>query len=69
MRGLPESLRCEEVEQMEKLLQVVLQRRSGQQQLVLQRVVVQHPEKLQQGGNKERHVDIVLQLRFNFSNS
>lgn len=68
MRGLPESLRCEEVEQMEKLLQVVLQRRSGQQQLVLQRVVVQHPEKLQQGGNKE-HVDIVLQLRLNFSNS
>lgn len=69
MRGLPESLRCEEVEQMEKLLQVVLQRRSGQQQLVLQRVVVQHPEKLQQGGNKEQHVDIVLQLRLNFSNS
>ena len=53
VRSLPEPLRCEEVEQVEKLLQVVLQRSSSQQQLVLQRVVVQHPEKLQ---NKEQHV-------------
>lgn len=39
---------------MEKLLQVVLQRRPGQQQLVLQRVVVQHPEKLQQETQRGR---------------
>lgn len=45
--SLPEPLRREEVEQVEKLLQVVLQRSSSQQQFVLQRVVVQDPEKLQ----------------------
>lgn len=37
---------------MEKLLEVVLQRSSSQQQFVLQGVVVQHPEKLQQGETK-----------------
>lgn len=41
-----EPLGREEVEQVEQLLQVVLQRGSSQQQLVLQRVVVQDPEKL-----------------------
>lgn len=49
---LPEPLGREEVEQVEKLLQVVLQRSSSQQQFVLQRVVVQNPEKLQKGETK-----------------
>ena len=37
---------------MEELFQVVLQRCSGQQQLVLERVVIQNPEKLE---NREKH--------------
>lgn len=44
---LPEPLGREEVEQVEKLLQVVLQRSSCQQQLVIDLIVVQAPEKLQ----------------------
>lgn len=50
-RSLPEPLRREEVEQVEELLQVVLQGSSGQQQFVLQRVVVQDPEKLRETQN------------------
>lgn len=42
----PESFRREKVEKVEKLLQVVLQRSSCQQQFVLQWVVVQDAEKL-----------------------
>lgn len=34
---------------MEELLQVVLQRSSSQQQLVLKMVVIEHPEELCQG--------------------
>lgn len=44
--GQPESLGREKVEEVEKLLQVVLQRSSCQQQFVLQWVVVQDAEKL-----------------------
>lgn len=44
--GKPESLWREKVEKVEELLQVVLQRSSCQQQLVLQWVVVQDAEKL-----------------------
>ena len=39
---------------MEQLLQVVLQGRPSQQQFVLQRVVVQHPEKLEQKTQRGR---------------
>lgn len=41
-----EPLRGQEVQQMEELLQVILKRSTGQQQLVLQRVVVQHAKEL-----------------------
>lgn len=63
---LPEPLRCEEVEQVEKLLQVVLQRSSSQQQFVLQRVVVQHPEKLRTGQTK-RNTSTTETRNFHFS--
>lgn len=43
---LPESLRCKEVKQVEELLQVVLERSAGEEQLVLKRVIIQHSEKL-----------------------
>lgn len=55
---LLESLRREEVEQMEELFQVILQRCSGQQQLVLERVVIQHPEELQR---REEHIQELIQ--------
>ena len=42
-----ESYGIEEVEEVEKLLQVVLQRRARQQQLVLDIVTIQESEKLQ----------------------
>lgn len=54
-----ESLRREEVEQMEELFQVILQRCSGQQQLVLEWVVIQHPEELQR---REEHIEELIQL-------
>lgn len=60
---VPEPLRREEVEQVEKLLQVVLQGGSSQQQLVLQRVVVQHPEKLQQEENASFKLQLTVQTR------
>lgn len=44
---LLEAVRCEEVEQVKQLFQVVLQGSSCQQQLVVDFVVVQAPEKLQ----------------------
>lgn len=44
-----EPLRGQEVQQVEELLQVVLKRSAGQQQLVLQRVVVQHAKELTTG--------------------
>lgn len=44
-----EPLRGQEVQQVEELLQVVLKRSAGQQQLVLQRVVVQHAKELARG--------------------
>lgn len=52
MRGdLLEAVWCEEVEQVKQLLQVVLERRSSQQQLVVDLVVVQTPEKLKRREN------------------
>lgn len=51
---IPEPLRREKVKKVEKLLQVVLQRSSCQQQFVLQRVVVQDPEKLQRSNKKKQ---------------
>lgn len=48
---LPKSLWCEEVEQMEELFQVVLERCSCKQQFVLKGVVIQHSEKLQHTGS------------------
>lgn len=47
VHSIPEPLWCEEIKEVEKLLQVVLKRCSSQQQLVLQTIVVQDPEKLQ----------------------
>ena len=45
--SLLEAVGREEVEQVEQLLQVVLQRSSCQQQLVVDLIIVQTPEKLQ----------------------
>lgn len=56
---LLESLRREKVQQMEELFQVILQRCSGQQQLVLERVVIQHPEELQK---REEHIEELIHL-------
>lgn len=53
VHSIPEPLWCEEIKEVEKLLQVVLKRCSSQQQLVLQTIVVQDPEKLQ---NKKRTI-------------
>ena len=51
-RTLPESLGREEVEQVEQLLQVVLQRSPREEKLVLQGVVVQDPEELGDRGQR-----------------
>lgn len=48
-----EALRSEEVEEVEELLQVVLQRGPRQQQLVFDLVPIQHPKEL--GGGVGRH--------------
>lgn len=45
---LPKSLWREEVEQVEELFQVVLERSSRKQQFVLKGVIIQHSEKLQE---------------------
>jgi len=42
----PELLRGEKVEKMKQFLEIVLQRSSSQQQLVVQLVLTQHTEKL-----------------------
>lgn len=47
VHSIPEPLWCEEIKEVEKLLQVVLKRCSREQQFVLQTIVVQDPEKLQ----------------------
>lgn len=47
MHSIPEPLWRKEIKQVEKLLQVVLERCSREQQFVLQAIVVQDPEKLQ----------------------
>lgn len=44
---LLEAVRREEVEQVKQLLQVVLERSSCQQQLVVDLIVIQTPEKLE----------------------
>ena len=49
-----EALWREEVEEVEELLQVVLQRGARQQQLVLDLVAVQHPKELGGGGVRGR---------------
>lgn len=56
----PESFWREEVEKVEKLLQVVLQRSSCQQQFVLQWVVVQDAEKLKREITKQTWGLIIL---------
>lgn len=47
---------------MEKLFQVVLERSAGQQQLVLQRVVVQHSEELETEREKEKQTHYFIQI-------
>lgn len=56
-----ESLRGQEVQQVEELLQVVLKRSAGQQQLVLQRVVVQHAKELTTGRQRQSRKDNLWQ--------
>lgn len=51
----PKSLWREEVEQVEELFQVVLERSSRKQQFVLQGVIIQHSEKLQHTQEESQH--------------